>query len=234
MKNRKTPADVYEIFQTLAPRYDRANARISLGLERGWKNMLVKRLPAGIGAGEQVLDVCCGTGDIAIALAGENPDLAITGLDFSPAMLEVAREKGKGLSNLTWVEGDAMELPFPDGTFAAACISFGLRNTPDYARVLREMKRVVRPGGKVYCLDRLYFRHIMPVLGGGRKYHEQYTWLYQSTEQFPRRKKLMRQFARTGLAQVQSRSRMLGACVLVEGTKPEQITTGENYERRKI
>ena len=69
MKNRKTPADVYEIFQTLAPRYDRANARISLGLERGWKNMLVKRLPAGIGAGEQVLDVCCGTGDIAIALA---------------------------------------------------------------------------------------------------------------------------------------------------------------------
>ena len=230
MKNRKTPADVYEIFQTLAPRYDRANARISLGLEQGWKKLLVKRLPAGIGAGEQVLDVCCGTGDIAIALAGKNPDLKIT-----------------GLPNLTWVQGNAMDLPFPDGTFAAACISFGLRNTPDYARVLREMKRVVRPGGKVYCLDsfvpdnpiilpayRLYFRYIMPVLGGGRKYHEQYTWLYRSTEQFPRRKKLMRQFARTGLEQVQSRSRMLGACVLVEGTKPEQITTGENYERRKI
>ena len=233
MEKSNTRADVYEIFQTLAPRYDRANARISLGLEQGWKKLLVKRLLAEIGAGQQALDVCCGTGDIAIALAGGKPEICVTGLDFSPAMLEVAGQKGKGIPNLHWVQGDAMQLPFPDGTFDAACISFGLRNTPDYRRVLREMKRVVRPGGKVYCLDsfvpdnpvilpayRLYFRHVMPLLGGGRRYREQYTWLYQSTEQFPRRRELMGQFARTGLRQVQSRSRMFGACVLVEGTKP--------------
>lgn len=237
MDNQQKRARVYDIFQTLAPRYDRANARISLGLERGWKKLLVNRLLAGIGAGEQALDVCCGTGDIAIALADGKAGLRVTGLDFSPAMLAVAKEKGEGRPDLHWVQGDAMQLPFPDGTFGAVCISFGLRNTPDYRRVLREMKRVVRPGGKVYCLDsfvpdnpvvlpayRLYFRHIMPVLGGGRKFHEQYTWLYQSTERFPRRKALMRQFARTGLVRVQSRSRMLGACVLVEGTKPEERT----------
>ena len=209
MDNQQKRAKVYDIFQTLAPRYDRANARISLGLERGWKKLLVNRLLAGIGAGEQALDVCCGTGDIAIALADGKAGLRVTGLDFSPAMLAVAKEKGEGRPDLHWVQGDAMQLPFPDGTFGAVCISFGLRNTPDYRRVLREMKRVVRPGG---------------ILGGGRKFHEQYTWLYQSTERFPRRKALMRQFARTGLVRVQSRSRMLGACVLVEGTKPEERT----------
>ena len=232
MKKQQGRAHVYEIFETLAPRYDRANARISLGLEKGWKRLLVKRVLAQAGSGGDILDVCCGTGDIAIALAESGPGLCVTGLDFSPAMLEVAGKKGEDISNLQLLQGDAMKLPFADGTFDAACISFGLRNTPDYRRVLREMRRVVRPGGKVYCLDsfvpdnpvilpayRLYFRYIMPVLGGGRKYRKQYTWLYQSTEQFPRRRELMKQFVRTGLVQVQSRSRMLGACVLIEGTK---------------
>lgn len=232
MDKHQKRAHVYEIFETLAPHYDKANTRISLGLERGWKKLLVNRMLKGISSGE-ILDVCCGTGDIAVALAGRAPWAEITGLDFSPAMLAVAGQKGEGISNLHFVQGDAMNLPFPDGTFAAACISFGLRNTADYARVLKEMRRVVQPGGKVYCLDsfvpdhplilpayRLYFGKIMPVLGGGRRYREQYTWLYQSTEQFPRRRKMMEQFAQTGLKDVQSRSRMFGACVLIEGTKP--------------
>ena len=234
MDNQQKRARVYDIFQTLAPRYDRANARISLGLERGWKKLLVNRLLAGIGAGEQALDVCCGTGDIAIALAGRRPDLEVTGLDFSPAMLEVAQNKGEGLENLHWVQGDALELPFPDGMFAAACISFGLRNTAGYGRVLEEMYRVTAPGGRVFCLDsfvpdhplvvpayRLYFRHLMPILGGGRRYRKQYEWLYESTQQFPGRKKIMKLFSRTGMEEVQSRSRMLGACVLIEGKKPK-------------
>ena len=232
MDNQQERIPVYDIFESLAPRYDRANARISLGLEKGWKRLLVKRVLAQAGSGGNLLDVCCGTGDIAIALAQRGPGFRVTGLDFSPAMLEVAGRKGQGISNLQFLQGDAMKLPFADGTFDAACISFGLRNTPDYRRVLREMRRVVREGGKVYCLDsfvpdnpailpayRLYFRYIMPVLGGGRKYRKQYSWLYQSTELFPRRRELMKQFARTGLVHVQSRSRMLGACVLIEGTK---------------
>jgi len=223
---------VYDIFESLAPRYDRANARISLGLEKGWKRMMVKRVLAENSGGKDILDVCCGTGDIAIALARENPAFDVTGIDFSPAMLAQAREKGAGITTLHWVQGDVMDLPFKDESFDVVCISFGLRNTPDYRRVLREMRRILRPGGKVYCLDsfvpdnpailpayRLYFRHMMPVLGGGRKYRKQYTWLCQSTEQFPRRRELMKQFVRAGFTQVQSRSRMLGACVLIEGTK---------------
>ena len=223
---------MYDIFESLAPRYDRANARISLGLEKGWKRMMVKRVLAENSGGKDILDVCCGTGDIAIALARENPAFDVTGIDFSPAMLAQAREKGAGITNLHWVQGDVMDLPFKDESFDVVCISFGLRNTPDYRRVLREMRRILRPGGKVYCLDsfvpdnpailpayRLYFRHMMPVLGGGRKYRKQYTWLCQSTEQFPRRRELMKQFVRAGFTQVQSRSRMLGACVLIEGTK---------------
>ena len=223
---------MYDIFESLAPRYDRANARISLGLEKGWKRMMVKRVLAENSGGEDILDVCCGTGDIAIALARGNPAFDVTGIDFSPAMLAQAREKGAGITTLQWVQGDVMDLPFKDESFDVVCISFGLRNTPDYRRVLREMRRILRPGGKVYCLDsfvpdnpailpayRLYFRHMMPVLGGGRKYRKQYTWLCQSTEQFPRRRELMKQFVRAGFTQVQSRSRMLGACVLIEGTK---------------
>jgi len=229
---KQKSARVYGIFQTIAPRYDRANARISLGLERGWKKLLVRRMADQTGRGQRVLDICCGTGDIAVLLAEKRPDLHVTGLDFSPAMLEIAREKGSGLPHLDWVQGDAMRLPFRDGTFAAVCISFGLRNTADYARVLAEMKRVVQPGGKVFCLDsfvpddplilpfyRLYFRHLMPVLGGGRRFRQAYTWLTRSTELFPRRRELMGTFARTGLRAVQSRSRMFGACVLIEGTR---------------
>ena len=223
---------MYDIFESLAPRYDRANARISLGLEKGWKRMMVKRVLAENSGGKDILDVCCGTGDIAIALARGNPAFDVTVIDFSPAMLAQAREKGAGITTLHWVQGDVMDLPFKDESFDVVCISFGLRNTPDYRRVLREMRRILRPGGKVYCLDsfvpdnpailpayRLYFRHMMPVLGGGRKYRKQYTWLCQSTEQFPRRRELMKQFVRAGFTQVQSRSRMLGACVLIEGTK---------------
>ena len=234
MDNQQKRARVYDIFQTLAPRYDRANARISLGLERGWKKLLVNRLLAGIGAGEQALDVCCGTGDIAIALADGKAGLRVTGLDFSPAMLAVAKEKGEGRPDLHWVQGDAMQLPFPDGTFGAVCISFGLRNTPDYRRVLREMKRVVRPGGKVYCLDsfvpdmrlvrpfyRFYFRNVMPLLGGGLKHLKEYRWLYLSTESFLRAEQLVRLFRDAGLEDVCSESRMFGACVLVTGCRTQ-------------
>ena len=171
---------VYGIFQGISQTYDGANRRISLGLEQSWKRGLVEAVASQVPDGGAVLDVCCGTGDIAVAVARRRPDAAVTGLDFSPAMLDVARHKGAALENLTWREGDAMALPFGDDTFSAVAISFGLRNTPDYGAVLTEMTRVVCPGGWVYCLDSfvpdsplirpfydLYFRGVMPLLGGG-------------------------------------------------------------------
>lgn len=233
MDKREKKEHVFSVFEAIAPRYDSANTRISLGMEKRWKALLIRRVLRAAEPGARVLDICCGTGDIASALARKRPDLEVTGLDFSPAMLREAKKKGIGLNNLCWLQGDAMNLPFPDNMFSAVCISFGLRNTADYGRVLEEMYRVARPGACVFCLDsfvpglplirpayRIYFRYLMPVLGGGRRYRKQYEWLYESTQVFPGSRKIMKLFARTGFEKVQSRSRMLGACVLVEGVKP--------------
>lgn len=223
---------VYHVFQSISEGYDRANVRISLGLQSRWKKMLTDRLAADTAKKGAVLDVCCGTGDIAIRTAGRRRDLRVTGIDFSPAMLKVARKKGGGRRNLRFMQGNAMKLPFKDNSFAAADISFGLRNTADYAQVLSEMKRVVKPGGYIYCLDsfvpdsplirpfyNLYFHYVMPMLGGGRKYREEYNWLYESTQKFLHRKELESLYRELGLTAIGHKTRMCGACVLVWGRK---------------
>ncbi len=147
---------VHGVFESIADGYDAANDRISLGMHRLWKRALcdaaLKPCTNAKRAG-LVLDVCCGTGDITAMLAEKNPDVLICGLDFSAHMLDVARERTKDLPNVMLIEGNAMRLPFDDGTFDSAVISFGLRNTPDYKQVVSEMVRVTRPGGVVACLD---------------------------------------------------------------------------------
>lgn len=226
---------VLQVFQSISFSYDKANSRISLGMEKRWKRLLTDTLLSRVEDGGSVLDVCSGTGDIAIALAGRRPDLKVVGLDFSTAMLEVAKEKGSGFPNVAWKKGDAMHLPFPDGTFSAACISFGLRNTSDYARVLGEMTRVIQPGGWVYCLDsfvpdsllirpvyEFYFKVMMPLLGGGFHHHQEYMWLFESTQKFLRKDQLLALFQRTGLEKAGFESRMFGACVLHQGQKPRK------------
>lgn len=226
---------VYHVFQRISGTYDGANRRISLGLEKSWKECLINELLSSIQRQDSVLDVCSGTGDIAIALAMRNADIQVIGLDFSPAMLEVAKQKSTALMNVSWHEGDAMHLPFADNTFGAACISFGLRNTENYEQVLREMKRVVCPGGWVYCLDSfvpdsalirpfyaLYFRYIMPILGGGLRHRQEYNWLWKSTKAFLKRKELLSLFEHVGLTACEMKSHMLGACVLHKGKKPEK------------
>lgn len=151
-------------------------------------------------------------------------------------MLDVARRKGAALEHLTWREGDAMALPFADDTFSAAAISFGLRNTPDYGAVLTEMTRVVCPGGWVYCLDSfvpdsplirpfydLYFRGVMPLLGGGFRHRREYRWLWQSTRDFLRKRELTALFAAVGLEKVRADSHLFGTCALHSGQKPRYI-----------
>ena len=129
--------------------------------------------------GAHALDVCCGTADWTIAIAeatGAEGD--VTGLDFSEGMLEAGRPKVAAYPNITLVQGNAMELPFPDNTFDYVTIGFGLRNVPDYLTVLKEMNRVLKPGGMIACLEtsqselpgyrqlfRFYFKFIMPILG---------------------------------------------------------------------
>ena len=180
-----------------------------------------------------VLDVCCGTGDITEQIARAHPDVLVVGLDFSAGMLEVARERVAGLDNVLLVEGDAMDLPFDAATFDAAVVSFGLRNTPDYEQVLRQMARVTRPGGTVACLDasvpdaafvrpfyRFYYKHIMTLLGGGLRHHGEYEWLYESTQEFLTKVELAALFGRVGLAHVAVRPFMCGAAALHTGVVP--------------
>ena len=226
---------VYRVFETISGNYDRANERISLGLQKSWKALLVNAISETAPPHTNLLDVCCGTGDIPLLTAQKRPDIWSTGIDFSPAMLAEAQRKSSGMKHIVWKEANAMHLPFPDNTFASVCISFGLRNTPDYQQVLSEMKRVAAAGGSIYCLDSfipdtiyvrgfytLYFKYIMPFVGGGKKYRQEYRWLYTSTQEFLRKKELIALYERLGLTHITQTSRMFGACILVQGKKPEK------------
>jgi len=223
---------VYHVFESISSGYDNANKRISLGLQGYWKDMMIKRLTAVIPFRKRFLDLCCGTGDIAIAVAARRPDVRVTGADFSVSMLKIARKKSLELKNINWRKADAMHLPWPDDTFDAVSISFGLRNTADYQQVITEMMRVVKKGGFIYCLDsfvpenrfvipfyRLYFRYIMPVIGGGMAHTREYRWLWKSTQQFLRRTELLDLYTEVGLKNTGSRDRMFGACSMVWGQK---------------
>ncbi|MGZ4480707.1 MAG: class I SAM-dependent methyltransferase, partial [Gaiellales bacterium] len=133
------PEQVREMFDRISPSYDRMNRIMSFGLDGRWRELAVDL--AGVGAGDAALDVCCGTGDLAVALRRRvGPSGRVVGLDFSTQMLEIARAK---CSQIEWIAGDALELPFGDDEFAAATVGFGVRNLPDHRRGFSEMARVV-------------------------------------------------------------------------------------------
>ncbi|MDR2671989.1 MAG: class I SAM-dependent methyltransferase [Coriobacteriales bacterium] len=236
------------VFATIATHYDVMNDLESLGLHRRWKARLVRRLSAR--GPQRILDVACGTGDVAIALARANPKAQVLGLDFSPQMLDIAKRraatelpltwrinaKGEALpqSNLSFVLGSALELPYADSSFDAVAIAFGLRNMPDYARVLVEIYRVLRPEGAFYCLEtsnpeapfvlvpfRLYMRYWLPLLGklvAGSP--TEYVWLDTSTRAFLTKRRLITLIQNTGFVQPGYQSFMLGASALHWGIKP--------------
>ena len=168
-------AKVQDLFATVAPRYDLINDLQSFGLHRWWKGRLVAW--AAPVKGERALDVCSGTGDIALALAAKGA--AVTGLDFSEPMLRIARTHAASRSaNVAFIQGDAQSLPFADNFFDIVTVGYGLRNLADWKTGLREMHRVAKPGGRLLVLDfgkpenglwrHLYFsylRRIVPLFG---------------------------------------------------------------------
>ena len=242
---------VFRVFENIAKGYDRANVRISLGMQDSWKKMLIRELtrqdfiPGGCPNGKafghtddgkvKILDLCTGTGDIAIGAAKAGTNYQIIGMDFSPSMLRVAARKARrrGLRGITWRKGNAMEIPCGDASFDAVSISFGLRNCADPGKVLLEIKRVLKPGGRVLCLEsfvpendlvrpfyRLYFGRVMPLIGGGAAHRKEYEWLQESTESFLRAGQLKKLMTRCGFRNVKVRRRMMGACALHTGCKP--------------
>ena len=169
--------EVRSMFASIAPRYDAANEVLSLGIHKGWRRKAVQF--AGAAPGQRVLDCATGTGDLALELKRAVGDGEVIGTDFCAEMLQGAPAKARraGLA-VEFAVADALQLPYPDGRFDIASMAFGIRNVDDPVRCLREMARVVKPGGRVVVLEfgqprgafgalyRIYSRGVMPMVGG--------------------------------------------------------------------
>jgi demethylmenaquinone methyltransferase / 2-methoxy-6-polyprenyl-1,4-benzoquinol methylase len=143
-------AKVHDLFSAIARRYDLINDLQSLGMHRQWKNRLIQL--SRLQPGELALDVCCGTGDIAVRLS--RGGARTFGVDFSDSMLDIARARSRGLANpISFMQGDAMRLPFPNLTFDLVTVGYGLRNLANIEDGLREMLRVLKPRGRLLILD---------------------------------------------------------------------------------
>ncbi|MFL5931889.1 MAG: class I SAM-dependent methyltransferase [Gaiellaceae bacterium] len=206
------------MFDRIAPVYDAMNRVMTAGLDQRWRRATAR---AVVRRGDAVLDACCGTGDLAVAAAREGG--RVTGLDFSEPMLERARRKGP---ELEWVEGDLLALPFADGSFDAATVGFGVRNVDDLALGLAELRRVLRPGGRVGVLEitqprgalrpfyRMWFDRIVPLLGRVLPGGSAYTYLPASVRRFPGPDELSGMLERAGFADVRYRTFAAGIVAL--------------------
>lgn len=231
VRDRLDPAEVERMFDRIAGPYDRMNRLMTGGLDRRWRTLAARE--TGVGRGATVLDVCCGTGDLALELARVVGSAgAVTGLDFSAEMLARAEAKQPeaGAAPVEWIRGDAMAMPFADSSFAALTIAFGLRNLSDVDEGLRELARVVRPGGRVVCLEitkpqgevlgrfyRAWFDKGVPALGKVLDRGGAYSYLPASVRRFPPPAELGASFYRAGLVNVRYRTLAGGIVALHVG-----------------
>ncbi|MCD7129777.1 bifunctional demethylmenaquinone methyltransferase/2-methoxy-6-polyprenyl-1,4-benzoquinol methylase UbiE [Limosilactobacillus agrestis] len=221
---------VNALFSRVAPHYDLLNNVISLGTQKLWRHEMVNQLQ--VKATANALDVCCGTGDLAIELAKRIPNGRITGIDFNHKMLKLAFEKTKMIGNLVLVQGDAMHLPFHDNTFDIVTIGFGLRNVPDADQALSEIYRVLKPGGQFASLEmsqptnpmvkfgwKAYF-NIFPVMASiaGGNYRD-YQYLKKTSQQFVSAHQLARMMKAAGFKEVHYQPLNFGAAALHFGNK---------------
>jgi demethylmenaquinone methyltransferase / 2-methoxy-6-polyprenyl-1,4-benzoquinol methylase len=218
----RLPAEgVRAMFDRIAPVYDAMNRVMTAGLDQRWRRATAR---AVVRPGDDVLDACCGTGDLALAAANEGG--RVTGLDFSERMLERARRKGP---ELDWVEGDLLALPFPDGSFDAATVGFGVRNVEDLGRGISELRRVLRPGGRLAILEitqprgalapfyRLWFDRLVPLLGRVLPGGSAYTYLPASVRRFPGPDELVALLEGAGFTDVRYRTFAAGIVALHTG-----------------
>lgn len=213
---RLAPDGVRRMFDRIAPVYDPMNRLMTAGLDQRWRRLTVE---AVVQPGHRVLDACCGTGDLAVAAEREGG--IVTGLDFSPEMLARAARKS---TSIAWVQGDLLDLPFDDGSFDAATVGFGVRNVADLDRALRELRRVLRVGGRLAVLEitqprgplkpffGLWFDRIVPLLGKVLPGGSAYAYLPASVRRFPGAEEFALALAAAGFETVEFR--LLGGSIV--------------------
>jgi len=201
------------MFDSVAPRYDFLNHVLSAGVDRDWRRRAVREL--SLKPGEQLLDLCAGTGDLGFAALDRETRLRVVGIDLAHAMLRRGEHK-KDNRPYAFVQGNAEQLPFPNAVFDAAAIGFGIRNVGARERAFREIARVLRPNGRLAVLEfslprreplrglyLAYFRYVLPQLGGwvsGRP--EAYRYLPESVSAFPEPALLARELETAGFTRV--------------------------------
>ena len=225
---------VTDMFNRISGRYDFLNRFLSLGIDRNWRKVLVSKLSAFNPS--LVLDVATGTADLAIAIAKANPQTKVHGMDIAAGMLEIGRSKTdkEGISSRVVLEtGDAEALPYPDGMFDAATVAFGARNFEDLSKGIREMGRVLKPGGHIWVLEfsqpkgwfrplfLLYFRYYLPLVGRltSRDPHA-YAYLFESVQAFPEGQSFLDILRSNGFERVEWTPLTFGTCSIYHGTRP--------------
>ncbi|MBI3961429.1 MAG: bifunctional demethylmenaquinone methyltransferase/2-methoxy-6-polyprenyl-1,4-benzoquinol methylase UbiE [Deinococcus sp.] len=224
---------VQQLFARIAPRYDLLNQLLSAGVDRSWRRQAARWALAG--GAKQVLDVATGTAELALELKRQAPGAQVVGLDFVPDMLAIGRRKAQHLGlDIELRTGDALAMPFHDQSFDAVTIAFGLRNLTDRAAGLKELRRVLCPGGRLVVLEfpppprgfwgsvyRCYFQQLLPAIGGlvsGSR--TAYLYLPESVVAFPPPAELARLMERCGFAQVQYQLLTGGIAALHCGVRP--------------
>ena len=227
------PTDVRAMFDRIAGRYQLMNALMTFGRDRAWRRTVV--LAAALPSGGRLLDLASGTGDIALEELRLDAGAQVTAVDFSLEMMRIGRRRPGG-GRIAWCAADALALPFADASFDAVTSGYLLRNVVDRVGAIREQARVVKPGGRVVCLDtspppatllrpfvRLYLRRIIPLLGrliAGER--SAYAYLSASTERFTTPEELAAIMREAGLVRVRYQRFMAGTIAVHVGTRPTQ------------
>ena len=226
---------VRSMFDAVAPRYDFLNHLLSVGFDLAWRRAAARQLRGALEKPESIaLDLCCGTGDLAFALRKVSKGRVI-GADFSHPMLQRATSKNPcGCEPIFFLEGDSLSLPFKDNSADAVTTAFGFRNLASYALGLREMRRVLKPGGALAILEfstvrwpwfgaafRFYFARLLPRIGSSISgVRGAYQYLYDSVKQFPSQEELAALMRQEGFETVRYRNFMGGVAALHLGVKP--------------
>jgi demethylmenaquinone methyltransferase/2-methoxy-6-polyprenyl-1,4-benzoquinol methylase len=219
---------VRDAFARIADRYVLTNHVLSCGADIWWRKVVTSRIRKW--KPRRLLDVASGTGDLALEIQDQCPDCEVTATDFCAEMLEHAASRGIAET----LVADALDLPFPDATFDVVTVAFGLRNMADYPAALREMHRVLKPGGRLLILDfslpdgifrtpyRLYLHHVLPRMAGiltGQK--DAYEYLGGSIEQFPSGKGMTGLLETCGFVETDAAPLTFGVVSIYEGTRPK-------------